>query len=424
MKKFTNKKLYLSSSIAFFVSAFLVLVGASIKYFTYFDSNYLLGDLISFLPYLALVVLGIILIIKRKNGIFVPIILGCFLLCHFVSFIGNLISFLDYVVYFMDSTVGSEEFFVELDLTFSNYTTSLSVSFLTIACVVFALIMSILSLNNKKLSNKLAIIPLVIFALSFSSKITWALTWFIEGMYSGALDIAISSFTLLFFGAGITLLTFAILTNESEETARQEQSGLEEESVSIDEFDTLQQQRAEKDELYKIKEIQLDLVVHILLLLFTSPIWDCVWIYKTTRILGEVEGKEKRSPICQMLLCLFVPFYVIYWLYKTCKLVETLSNKVNVNGGDVMLLSILFQFIFPVASYIVIQEKLNQICNAIDVKYTTPYNEEQEEKTFTNVNEETSSDDVTILRNYKELLDDGVITQEEFDKKKKEILHL
>ena len=72
-------------------------------------------------------------------------------------------------------------------------------------------------------------------------------------------------------------------------------------------------------------EAYCGLVKHILLLLFTFGIWQFVWIYRMTRYTDGVEGKESRTPTNQLLLCLFVPFYIVYWMYKTAQRVDKMA---------------------------------------------------------------------------------------------------
>ena len=49
---------------------------------------------------------------------------------------------------------------------------------------------------------------------------------------------------------------------------------------------------------------------------------------------------------------------------------------------------------------------------------------ENEKNQANNSNVQNTNDPITEVKRYKELLDNGIITQEEFDKKKKELLNL
>ncbi len=417
MNNCANKKFYVLASVILFLSALFDLVYG----YGLLNYNVNFNTLVFFFKLVAVIVLAVFLLIKKQNGVYLPIILGViafrFLLIIAYDFIGLIIFYADYVDEFVND-------YSVLNTIFNAYVNSLFNAFLLLCGTVFALIISILLIKGKNISKKLAFVPIAIFAIAFFQHLSFVFVKIID-MQVTWLNI-LSTLSLLTFGVGITLLTFAVLNNCDIQEVKNStaQTPLAEESISFEEFDNLEIERKEKEALFKIKEIRIDLIIHALLLIFTSPIWDSIWIYKCTKLLNEVKGEQKRSPVCQLLLCLFVPFYAIYWVYKTAVIVENLAVKLNVSKGDVMVLAIIFQFVLPVASYLVIQDKLNQICDKIDVKYSTYYNkQEEEQKTFTNVNNNANSDEVSLLTNYKKLLDDGVITQEEFDKKKNEILN-
>lgn len=50
-----------------------------------------------------------------------------------------------------------------------------------------------------------------------------------------------------------------------------------------------------------------DLFKQVLLMMITFGIWFFIWIYRMTRYLNRVGGEDKRTPVKQLLLCLFVP---------------------------------------------------------------------------------------------------------------------
>ena len=54
----------------------------------------------------------------------------------------------------------------------------------------------------------------------------------------------------------------------------------------------------------------------------------------------------------------------------------------------------------------------------------TSISAENEKNQTNNSNIQNTNDPITEVKRYKELLDNGIITQEEFDKKKKELLNL
>ena len=107
-------------------------------------------------------------------------------------------------------------------------------------------------------------------------------------------------------------------------------------------------------------KMNIDLLKHILLLLFTLGIWRLVWIYRITKYLNCVEDEENRNPLAKLLLCMFVPFYVIYWTYKSALRVDKLSKSAKVTS-DLAVPCLLLEIFMPIIPPILIQDKINKI---------------------------------------------------------------
>lgn len=164
-------------------------------------------------------------------------------------------------------------------------------------------------------------------------------------------------------------------------------------------------------------EAYCGLAKHILLLLFTFGIWHLIWIYRMTGYTNAAQDEEQRNPTSKLLLCLFVPFYIIYWTYKTAQRVDKMSAAKNL-VSDMSTLCLILEIFMPIIPPILLQDKMNSIITA---------GEAQKESTA--VNGEPKKEEFTIgaadeLKKFKDLLDMGAITQEEFDAKKKQLLGL
>lgn len=159
-----------------------------------------------------------------------------------------------------------------------------------------------------------------------------------------------------------------------------------------------------------------DLVKHILLLLFTFGIYYLIWIYRATAYLNCVEDEPPRNPTNKLLLCMFVPFYSIYWIYKSAQRIDRLAGSKGV-ASDITTLCIILAFFVGIIPPILMQEKMNTIAN-VENGTVTP--QTYSEATTPKVNIGAAEE----LKKYKELLDSGVITQTEFDAKKKQLLGL
>lgn len=156
----------------------------------------------------------------------------------------------------------------------------------------------------------------------------------------------------------------------------------------------------------------LSLGKHIFLSLFTCGIWPLIWICRTTRKLNEAPNVEQYDPIKKLLLCIFVPFYQIYWYYKHGQRVDALAREKRLNASDMATLCLILGIFIPIVASILMQDRINLICTA----------PENHRETTPKVTPQQSNADE--LKKYKELLDMGAITQEEFDAKKKQLLGL
>lgn len=149
-----------------------------------------------------------------------------------------------------------------------------------------------------------------------------------------------------------------------------------------------------------------NLAGHIILM-FLFGIWQYIWVYRTTKHLNADKTEEYRSPAKKLLLYLFVPFYSIYWVYMSCQRIDNLSKQRGLTT-NISTLCVIFSIFLPFVSWIVMQSRINKICKIPPVNPATGSNKE--------------NSDFKRLREYKSLLDDGVITQEEYELKKKEII--
>lgn len=162
-------------------------------------------------------------------------------------------------------------------------------------------------------------------------------------------------------------------------------------------------------------EAYCGLVKHILLLLFTFGIWLLIWIYRMTRYTNAVQDEEPRNPTNKLLLCLFVPFYQIYWTYKTAQRVDKMAAAKGISS-DMSTLCLILEIFVPIIPPILLQDKMNNIVMAGNAQPIPTQNTPQKPAATLGTADE--------LKTYKELLDSGVITQEEFDAKKKQLLGL
>ena len=190
-----------------------------------------------------------------------------------------------------------------------------------------------------------------------------------------------------------------------------------------------------------------DMTKHVLLLLFTFGIWQYLWIYRTTEYLNAAFDGQKRNPVTKLLLCMFVPFYYIYWVYQSAKRIDALARQNGV-ASDISTVSTVLAIFIGFVPPILMQSKLNQICAskgypayaaspAPQPAYQAAPQPSYQPQTQTNYQPQSNYqapaaptqptagvDTADELRKLKSLLDDGIITPEEFDAKKKQLLGL
>jgi hypothetical protein len=152
---------------------------------------------------------------------------------------------------------------------------------------------------------------------------------------------------------------------------------------------------------------------HVICLLFV-PFWYYIWVYRATVYLNRQPNNEWRNPTNKLLLCLFVPFYSVYWTYKSALAIDKLAQSKGISsdlGSFCPILSVFIGVIPP----ILMQQKINEIetRNTVMVQ-PQPNSAVQPVQSNLECAEE--------IKKYKELLDCGAITQEEYDRKKTELL--
>ena len=163
------------------------------------------------------------------------------------------------------------------------------------------------------------------------------------------------------------------------------------------------------------------LAVHVLLLLFTFGIWKLIWIYQTTLHLNRVRDEEARNPTTKLLLCIFVPFYSIYWTYKSAQRIDKLAREAGVSS-DLATLCLILAIFVDIIPPILMQDKINAIATAPSAPQpASPYTAGQSTPQYTPAQPAAAADE---LKKWKDLLDQGAITEEEYNTKKQQLLGL
>lgn len=189
------------------------------------------------------------------------------------------------------------------------------------------------------------------------------------------------------------------------------------------------------------REAYFGMFGHVMLLLFTLGIWYLIWIYRSTKYLNADESEEPRNPTTKLLLCMFIPFYIIYWTYKSAQRADRLCSGTGMTS-DITTVCLILAIFIPIVPPILIQDKINKLSGGESQRPQSQYQQSHatEERGRTQRQSEDrpapetpaapskrpAVDDSTVieLQAYKELLDMGVVTKEEFERKKRELLNL
>lgn len=107
----------------------------------------------------------------------------------------------------------------------------------------------------------------------------------------------------------------------------------------------------------------IDMILHIILLIFVGPIWRYFWIYKTTESLNGIPGEKDRNVLLELVLCLFVPFYWWYWIYASCKRIDQLAGMRGIQS-DITILCVVLEICVGVITPAIMQDKINTIIKA------------------------------------------------------------
>lgn len=172
-----------------------------------------------------------------------------------------------------------------------------------------------------------------------------------------------------------------------------------------------------------------NLGMHVVLLLLTFGVWYLIWIYRMTGYLNRVEDEQPRNPTNQLLLCIFVPFYTVWWVYQSAQRIDKLAAAKGI-ASDLSTLCLILAIFVGVVPPILMQDKINAIVTT-DGAPDQPADSAQTQtagrapvRQQAAASSKTYADTAEALKTYKELLDSGVLTQEEFDAKKKQLLGL
>jgi len=163
---------------------------------------------------------------------------------------------------------------------------------------------------------------------------------------------------------------------------------------------------------------KMDVAVVVLLCLFTFGIYPLIWYYKTTKYLRQFSNQSPNDVVGEFLLVMLVPFYSIYWFYKYSKILHSEMIKSGARVEDFTTLHLILAIFLNVVALILTQVRINELIDIKSGSVPAVGGVLQTQQTGSD-----TMDDVTEkLRELSKLKDDGILTEEDFEEKKKELL--
>lgn len=167
------------------------------------------------------------------------------------------------------------------------------------------------------------------------------------------------------------------------------------------------------------------IAISIVLTLITCGIYAFVWIYSIMKKI-KLLNNDYSSCIGEFLCFIFVPFYSLYWFYTRAEKLSVGAGKYGItmqnNGTMYILLQI---FALALVNICLMQNDLNTLAKIFSGT-TTNYNTTQVMQANNIVrepNNEVKEDDVmSQIRELAKMHKEGIITDEEFNLKKEELL--
>ena len=298
-----------------------------------------------FAIWVAAYVLLVIDLFMKKRGILMVLATALPIFATFLNFLGNLF-------YFIRDLVNGYLYATGIIHSIVTLFTDLfrMVGWMAMLLAVLALIPKLFNLDLSKLSGLVhkfwfapcAFLLLCTVAEGFLSLVIHAFVGFFG--FGSILDYFLSIFT-----CAVNLLPWFFLClwlrDPYDTRPVKEEEEIPAEAVDMSEL--------------PIDSAKQDMVIHILLTLFTCGFWQLLWIYKTTAALNGIKGEADRSPLTEFLLSL-IPFYWIYWTVKSAQRIDTIAHTRGLKS-NVVVLDLLMSLLLGGVGPILMQDQINNI---------------------------------------------------------------
>ena len=152
---------------------------------------------------------------------------------------------------------------------------------------------------------------------------------------------------------------------------------------------------------------------NVILTIITFGVYGYIWLYRMSRNI-KCLNNDKSSSTGELLCLLFVPFYMLYWVYTRAKAIKTQADCRNIQISDGATLYLILSLLgLNIVSIALMQNDLNVVLRNKEkpIIQNSVENNSQKETT-----------DIEKITQLSELKEKGILTEEEYQKKKQEIL--
>lgn len=174
-----------------------------------------------------------------------------------------------------------------------------------------------------------------------------------------------------------------------------------------------------KDSQTGVSYKQMNIGLCIVLSIVTLGIYALVWLHSIIKHSIMLNNENEQSEK-EFLLCVFVPFYILYWVCKNGKRLSSAGELRGINIDDNSVIYVLCTlFGLPIIAFALMQNDLNRL---MDNSYQPEFAVKSQSKTQSRSSENDNRIFIDLLKELSQLKDQGIITEEEFNAKKSEIL--
>ncbi len=218
-----------------------------------------------------------------------------------------------------------------------------------------------------------------------------------------------SDFGVLLFLASILLMLFAFSTGEQHSVDREEHTFFEPQSLPLS----------------------------IVLSIVTCGIYDLVWKYQLCRKI-RILNNESTDCVGEYLCLILVPFYNLYWYYTRSQKLYNSMLKLKVPSSDSSVVNIVLSlFGLSIVSDALIQNDLNKAASVLQFQNCATQTDKsgspifsgedfsgqrQAPSEYAKAKTKPENENIQLLQQLSDLHDKGILSDEEFETKKRDLL--